>query len=66
MNQGMVVRAEVDVSGAHLRIWIDSEAGKHVCTAELHLDAKRLTVLYSALEEALLEQQRVEEALFEI
>lgn len=45
MNEGMIVRMDTDGQGVNLRVWVDDEFGRHVCTCEVFLDAKRIGVI---------------------
>jgi len=52
MNQGTIVRADVDAFGVDVRIWVDDETGAHLAVCEVRLTADRLALWASELEQA--------------
>lgn len=66
MNQGIVVRWEATDQGVWLKLWIDSERGKHVATAELRLTPAQVSSYAHELGVQLELARANEEALFDV
>ena len=65
MNQGMIVRVEVDTEGVMLRLWIDDETGRHLAVAEVAIAPQDLYGWVGAYEEANYAAYQAEEAMFD-
>lgn len=52
MNEGRIVRADVDEDGVRIRVWVDDETGRHLTVCECRIGDAQLSTWYRELDAA--------------